>query len=101
MCWISDIIAPAPPWTLAQSLNDYFAKWSVPYEENFYISDDELRELLVPGTVTQEVGTQTPTEWEGSSEPIKAERSRAEPRNRVSDAGMIPPLTGNRTARTL
>ena len=101
MCWISDVIAPAPPWTLAQSLNDYFAKWSVPYEEIKQISDDELRELLVLGTVTQEVGTQTPTEWEGSSEPIKAERSRAEPRNRVSDAGMIPPLTGNRTARTL
>ena len=101
MCWISDKIAPAPAWELAKSLEAYFAKWEIDDSVSDTISDEELAELLPVTFTTQEVGTQTPTEWEGSSEPIKAERSRAEPRNRVSDAGMIPPLTGNRTARTL
>ena len=101
MCWISDKIAPAPAWTLAKSLENYFAGWEAIEIPFVTISDEELDLFTAELLCTQEIGCQTPAEWDLAEEPTKAERSRAEPRNRTIEPGMIPPLTGNRTARTL
>ena len=100
MCWITDSIAPAPRWTLARSRNDHFAGWEVEHAAFGDIGEVDLGLLYADLLSTQEVGCQTPAEWELGSGPTKAERSRAEPRNRASGPGMSPPLTENRVART-
>ena len=86
---------------LSKSLENYFAGWETSGEPLQTITDEELGLLLPELTATQEVGCQTPSEWVVAWEPTKAERSRAEPLNRTSEPGIIPPLTGNRTARDL
>ena len=101
MCWISEKIAPAPAWALSKSLENYFAGWETSGEPLQTITDEELGLLLPELTATQDIGCQTPAAWDLADEPTKAERGRAEPRNRTLDPGMIPPLTGNRTACTL
>ena len=60
MCWISDKIAPAPTWTLAKSLENYFAGWETSGEPLQTITDEELGLLLPELTATQDIGCQTP-----------------------------------------